>query len=346
MGINVNISTATTPGLLEVEQPDVTGSWDNPMTMVECVWGFSNQLTYGDYDEVTIGGYFDICIGLLLEVVLGATVEVISPLAVEIIYPIDPLQPLLAAIGSGPAKAAAGAAGWAGRSEPQGGKQPGLQYDVVFGNYLESVTHLKFEQHGGDKFDSAWVKAVVAETYTVNLPAADLQEFIGADVGYEAADGTTKTLSAPASAKTLVSNSSITLTATSGPLLFISGQLGVASSAAAVEISSPTGGLAIANNGVGQTNLSAVGTLSLTGGDAQVQIGGGAIRITPSAQQTLSAAGGVGAGSAPVIPPPVSLAAAIVAQAQAAADAATAWAANAQAQMAAEQAWNPGGPAP
>lgn len=43
MGINVNVSTQTTPGLLLIEQPDVTGSWDNPMVMVECVWGFSTN---------------------------------------------------------------------------------------------------------------------------------------------------------------------------------------------------------------------------------------------------------------------------------------------------------------
>jgi len=30
MGINPNVSTTTTPGLLEIEQPDVTGSWDHP----------------------------------------------------------------------------------------------------------------------------------------------------------------------------------------------------------------------------------------------------------------------------------------------------------------------------
>jgi len=340
MGINPNISTATTPGLLEIEQPDVTGSWDNPMTMVECVWGFSNQLTYGDYDEVTIGGYFDICIGLLLEVVLGATVEVICPLAVEVILPVPLLQPALAAIGSGPAKAAAGAAGWAGRSEPQGGKQPGLQYDVVFGNYYESVTHLIFTQHGGDAFDSEWVKAVIAETYTVELPDADHQEFVGVDVQSTAADGTPQMLSAPVSAKTLVSNSDIALTAPTGPLLVVGTEVNIASSAGNARIAA-LGPLSIANNGAGQTNLFAVSTIQLTGGETQVQIGGGQITVTPGASQVLTAAAGIGAGRTPLAAAPQSLAAAIVAQAQAAAEAATAWAANASAQVAAQQAWDP-----
>lgn len=340
MGINPNVSTTTTPGLLEIEQPDVTGSWDHPMTMVECVWGFSNQLTYGDYDEVTIGSYVDFCLGVLLEVVLGATVEVVSPLAVEVIYPMDPLQPLLAAMGSGPAKAAAGAAGWAGRSEPQGGKQPGLQYDVVFGNYYEATTHLIFTQHGGDAFDSEWVRAVVAGTHTVELPDADHQEFVGVDVESTAADGTVQTLSAPESAKTLVSNSDITLSAPTGPLLVVGTEVNIASSAGNAAIAAK-GPLSIANNGAGQTNLFAVSTIALKGGETQVQIGGGQITVTPGASQVLSAAAGIGAGSPPLAAAPQSLAAAIVAQAQAAAAAATAWAANASAQVAAQQAWDP-----
>ena len=331
MGINVNVSTQTTPGLLLIEQPDVTGSWDNPMVMVECVWGFSNQLTYGDYNEVTIGGYFDICLGVLLEVVLGPTVEVISPLAVEVIRPMGPLQPLLAALGSGPAMAAAGAAGWAGRTSVQGGSEPGLQYDVVFGNYVESVSKLKFTQHGGNAYESDEMKTEVAETHGVYCPTADHQECIGTNIGTKASSG----------AKTLVSNAGISLTASSGPLCIYGGTVNIASTAANVAIVA-VAQVSISNTNYpsGCVNISGADSILLTVGGSQVAISDAEIWFT-AAKQTFSSGSPYEVTPTPFAAVPLSLAAAIISQAAAAAAAANAWAASADAEIAAMQAWNP-----
>lgn len=331
MGINVNVSTQTTPGLLLIEQPDVTGSWDNPMVMVECVWGFSNQLTYGDYNEVTIGGYFDICLGVLLEVVLGPTVEVISPLAVEVIRPMGPLQPLLAALGSGPAMAAAGAAGWAGRTSAQGGSEPGLQYDVVFGNYVESVSALKFTQHSGNAYESEEMKTEVAETHGVYCPTADHQECIGTNIGTKASSG----------AKTLVSNAGISLTASSGPLCIYGGTVNIASTAANVAIVA-VAQVSISNTNYpsGCVNISGAESILLTVGGSQVAIGDAEIWFT-AAKQTFSSGSPYEVTPTPFAAVPLSLAAAIISQAAAAAAAANAWAASADAEIAAMKAWNP-----
>jgi hypothetical protein len=323
MGINVNVSTATTPGLLPVEQPDVTGSWDNPMVMVECVWGFSNQLTYGDYNEVTVGGYLDVCFGVLLEVVLGATVEVISPLAVEIIYPMGPLQPLLAALGSGPAMAAATAAGWTGRTKAQGGDKPGLQYDVVFGNYVEMTSELKFTQHRGDHYDAAWMKTVVADTHTVNVPTADHQEWIG--------------IEGESGVKTLVSAAAISLQANAGPFKVMAGSVGIASEESGVTLTAG-GTLAVFNNSAGAVNLSGVDSMSLASTGTEVTFAPDLLAIT-AATVTFSAPEPQSMGSTPIAEDPLSLAAAIIAQASAAVAAATDWAASAAAEQAAMNAW-------
>lgn len=331
MGINVNVSTKTTPGLLLIEQPDVTGSWDNPMVMVECVWGFSNQLTYGDYNEVTIGGYFDICLGVLLEVVLGPTVEVISPLAVEVIRPMGPLQPLLAALGSGPAMAAAGAAGWAGRASAQGGSEPGLQYDVVFGNYVERVSALKFTQHSGNAYESDGIKTDVAEKRTVNCPTADHQECIGTNIGTKASSG----------AKTLVSNEGISLGADFGPLCIYGGTVNIASTAANVAIVAVEQvSIFNTNNSTGCVNISGAESILLTAGGSQVAIGDAEIWFT-AAKQTFSSGSPYEVTPTPLAAEPLSLAAAIISQAAAAAAAANAWAASADAEIAAIEAWNP-----
>lgn len=322
MGINVNVSTATTPGLLEVEQPDVTGSWDHPMVMLECVWGFSNQLTYGDYNEVTIGGYIDVCFGVLLEVVLGATVEIVSPLAVEVILPIPGLQPLLRFLGTKPAMAAAKAAGWAGRTSGQGGDKPGLQYDVVFGNYVESVSELKFKQHSGDKFDSEWVKTHVATSHSFYFPAVDHVECIG--------------IEGDTGARTLVSSSSILLTAPAGPFSVLSGEVNIASTAANVVLSATAGVVACANGGLVQ--LSATGNLSLAADGAQALIAAGEVKISADSL-VLSSGDPVKAGGPPLVVAPASLAAGIILQAEAAAAAATAWAASAASEMAAAESW-------
>lgn len=328
MGINVNVSTKTTPGLLEVEQPDVTGSWDNPMVMLECVWGFSNQLTYGDYNEVTIGGYVDVCLGVLLEVVLGATVEIISPLAVEVILPIPGLQPLLKVLGTTPAMAAAETAGWAGRSSAQGGDRPGLQYDVVFGNYVESVSELKFIQHSGDRFDAEWVKTHLATNHVFTFPALDHVECIGVE-------GDT-------GGKTLVSNSSILLAAPTGPFSVLAGQVNIASTASNVVLSAAAGVAVFCSAGLLQLSATP-GGLSLAADGAQALIATGEITLS-AASLTFSSGEAVKAGGPPVTVAPPSLAAAIIAQAAAAASAATAWAASAAADAAAAESWEFGFP--
>lgn len=323
MGINVNVSTATTPGLLEVEHPEVTGSWDHPMVMLECVWGFSNQVTWGDYNEVTIGGYLDVCFGVLLEVVLGATVEIVSPLAVEVILPLPGLQPLLRVLGTTPAMAAATAAGWAGRTSGQGGDKPGLQYDVVFGNYVESVSELKFKQHSGDKFDNEWVKTHVATSHSFNFPALDHVECIGVE-------GDT-------GGRTLVSSSSILLMAPAGPFSVLAGEVNIASTATNVVLSSATGVGVFC--GVGLLQLSATpGGLSLAADGAQALIAAGEVTISADSL-VLSSGDPVKAGGPPLAVAPLSLAAGIILQAEAAAAAATAWAASAAAEMAAKNSW-------
>lgn len=323
MGINVNVSTQTTPGLLPVEHPDVTGSWDNPLVMLECVWGFSNQVTCGDYNEVTIGGYLDVCFGVLLEVVIGATVEIISPLAVEVILPVPGLQPLLAVLGSGPAMAAATKAGWAGRTSGQGGDKQGLQYDVVFGNYVESVSELKFKQHSGDAFDSEWVKTVVADTHVATFPAVDHVECIGFD-------GT--------GARTLVSGSSILLAAPAGPFSLLAGQVKVASTEFNIVLAAMAGAAQVFTDG-GAIQLSATpGGLTLAADGAQALIATGEITISAETV-TFSSGEPAKAGAPPVVVAPISLAAQIIAQAEAAASAATAWAASAAAEVTAKDAW-------
>jgi hypothetical protein len=322
MGINVNVSTQTTPGLLEIEQPDITGSWDNPMVMLECVWGFSNQLTYGDYNEVTIGGYVDICLGVLLEVVLGATVEIISPLSVEVILPIPGLQPVLAVLGSGPAMGAASAAGWAGRTAGQGRAEQGLQYDVVFGNYVESVSELKFKQHSGNAFDSEWVKTVVAESHVASFPAVDHAECIGFE-----SSGT----------RTLVSYSQILLAAPAGPFSVLAGAVNVASTAFNVVLAATAGAVQVFTNG-GVVQLSALSGLTLAADGAQALIASGEITISAEAV-TFSSGEPVKAGGPPLALAPVSLAAEIISQAAAAAAAATALAASAAAEVAAAESW-------
>lgn len=328
MGINVNVSTKTTPGLLEVEQPDVTGSWDHPMMMLECVWGFSNQLTYGDYNEVTVGGYFDVCFGVLLEVVLGATVEIISPLAVEVILPIPGLQPLLRVLGSKPAMAAATKAGWAGRTSGQGGDKAGLQYDVVFGNYVESVWELKFTQHSGDRYDSEWVKTVVADNHGSYFPTLDHVECIG--------------IEGDTGGRTLVSNSSIVLTAAAGPFSVLAGQVNVASTEANIVLSSAAAIGVFCNSGLVQLSATP-GGLSLAADGAQVLIATGEVTVSADTL-TFSSGEPVKAGGPPLAVAPLSLAAAIIAQAAAAAAAATAWAASAEAEIAAAEAWQFGFP--
>lgn len=323
MGINVNVSTATTPGLLEVEHPEVTGSWDHPMVMLECVWGFSNQVTWGDYNEVTIGGYLDVCFGVLLEVVLGATVEIVSPLAVEVILPLPGLQPLLRVLGTTPAMAAATAAGWAGRTSGQGGDKPGLQYDIVFGNYVESVSELKFKQHSGDKFDNEWVKTHVATSHSFNFPALDHVECIGVE-------GDT-------GGRTLVSSSSILLMASAGPFSVLAGEVNIASTATNVVLSSATGVGVFC--GAGLLQLSATpGGLSLAADGAQALIAAGEVTISADSL-VLSSGDPVKAGGPPLAVAPLSLAAGIILQAEAAAAAATAWAASAAAEMAAKNSW-------
>jgi hypothetical protein len=330
MGINVNVSTQTTPGLLPVEQPDVTGSWDNPMVMLECVWGFSNQVTYGDYNEVTIGGYLDVCFGVLLEVVIGATVEIISPLAVEVILPVPGLQPLLAVLGSGPAMAAATKAGWAGRTSGQGGDKQGLQYDVVFGNYVESVSELKFKQHSGDAFDSEWVKTVVADSHVATFPAVDHVECIGFD---------------SSGGKTLVSGSSILFGALAGPFSLLAGQVKVASTEFNIVLAAMAGAAQVFTNG-GAIQLSATpGGLTLAADGAQALIATGEITISAETV-TFSSGEPAKAGAPPVVVAPIPLAAQIIAQAEAAASAATAWAASAAAEIAAAESWPFGFPDP
>jgi hypothetical protein len=336
MGINTSVSTATTPGLLTVEQPDVQGTWEQAVVVVECVWGFSNQLTYGDYNEVTVGGYFDICFGVLLEVVLGATVEVISPLAVEVIYKAGPLQPALAALGSGPAMSAASAAGWEGRTKAMGADVEGLQFDVVFGNYYESVSNLTFRQKYGDVFEFEHVKTVVAATHTYTSTAAH-QECIGAAESFVKGGGAFT----PSGAKTLVSETSVTLSSVAGPLLIYGQFVKIASSVddltigagANLSISATTGTL-------GGMGISAVDAIDLQAGTNGVAIGNGQIEFS-APQQTFSSGSGVFAGPPPLLEAVTSSAEDIIKQAERAAQAAKAWAAGSATGLAAMRAWSP-----
>lgn len=315
MGINVNVSTATTPGLLPVEQPDVTGSWDNPMVMVECVIGCSNQITYGDYNEVTIGGYFDICAGVLLEVTVGATVEVVTPLAVEVIFPLSAAQPMLAAIGAGPAMAAASAMGFAGRASPQGATVTGLQYDVVFGDYTEWVQDLSYSQTGST-FEYYWYKVFWAQDELLDgLDTAAVE-----CSGYAAEGSTTRTL---------VSNGNIALFAGT-ELLLLAPLTQIASAAQSIyQFDTSIGLMSYAAT----LTLSSMTSVSLTGtGGCNVILSdeGIAINVSTSVYTCPEKASLGGAAAPPLVTP---LAAEIISQAAAAAAIAQAWAASAEAEL-------------
>jgi len=314
MGINVNVSTATTPGLLPVEQPDVTGSWDNPMVMVECVIGCSNQITYGDYNEVTIGGYFDICAGMLLEVTVGATVEVITPLAVEVIFPF-PGQSILRAIATVPASVAASAMGFPGRAGPQGSAVPGLQYDVVFGDYTEWVQELSYHQTGST-FEYFWYKVFWAESEILEGLDTDAVECSG-----YAPEGST--------IRTLISNSFIVLVAEGGKLSLLAPLVQIASSFASQYKSDDQ----IQLSSFAEAILSATVSIILMGpngssvklSDDGITVNAtNSVYISPSEQQL---------GGAPTPNSVTPLAAAIISQAAAAASIAQAWAASAKAEL-------------
>jgi len=320
MGINVNVSTATTPGLLPVEQPDVTGSWDHPMVLNEVVIGCFNQLTYGDYNEVTIGGYFDVCVGMLLEVVLGATVEVITPLAVEVIFPIPGCQNVLKAIGAGPAMAAASAMGFEGRNAMQGGDQPGLQYDVVFGDYTEWVQELAYTQTGEGTYEYNWVKVFTAQKETKDFPACDAVECSGYGPTGSAGGGT----------RTLVSEGNTALIA-DGELNFLGSTTSIVSES---NIAVQSYEQLFLTSNTEAVTLSAIESITVQAGTSTLTMNAAGMTINVPAIRcssvTPAQAGGVFVPS-DVVP----LAAQIVAQALAAAAAARAWVASAQAEIAA-----------
>lgn len=316
MGINVNVSTATTPGLLPVEQPDVTGSWDHPMVLNEVVIGCFNQFTYGDYNEVTIGGYLDVCVGMLLEVVLGATVEVITPLAVEVIFPMPGCQNVLKAIGAGPAMAAASAMGFEGRNAMQGGSQPGLQYDVVFGDYTEWVKDLAYTQTGGGTYEYYWVKVFVAQEERKSFPTCDAAECSG----YGPDGGT----------RTLVSAGNTTLVA-SGDLCFLGNITNIASESS-IGVQS-TDQIMLTSNELAVT-LSAITSITIQAGGSTLTMNAAGITVNAPAHE-YAAASPIKAGGAAAAIAVDPLAAQIIAQAAAAAAAAEAWVASAEAEMAA-----------
>jgi len=320
MGINVNVSTATTPGLLPVEQPDVTGSWDHPMVLNEVVIGCFNQLTYGDYNEVTIGGYFDVCVGMLLEVVLGATVEVITPLAVEVIFPIPGCQNVLKAIGAGPAMAAASAMGFEGRNAMQGGDQPGLQYDVVFGDYTEWVQELAYTQTGEGTYEYYWVKVFVAQEETKSYPTCNAVECSGYGPAGSAGGGT----------RTLLSEGNTTLIA-SEDLGFL-GSIANIASESSIGVQSTEEVMLTSNTEA--VTLSAIESITVQAGVSTLTMNAAGITVNAPAHE-YAAASPIKTGGDPDAIAVVPLAAQIIAQAAAAAAAAEAWVASAEAEMAA-----------
>lgn len=320
MGINMNVSTQTTPGLLPVEQPDITGSWDHPMVLNEVVIGCFNQLTYGDYNEVTIGGYFDVCVGMLLEVVLGATVEVITPLAVEVIRPMPGGQSVLRALGAGPAMAAASMMGFEGRNAKQGGSQPGLQYDVVFGDYTEWVEELAYTQTGEGTYEYYWVKVFAAQEETKNFPTCNAVECSG--YGPEGSPG--------GGTRTLVSEGNTTLLA-GGSLAFLGSITNIASVA---NLAVQSDDLLVLTSNTQPITLSAITSISVQAGTSTLTMNAAGITINVPALQFTNTQPSM-AGGAPVAIVVAPLAAQIIAQAATAAAAAQAWVASAEAEMAA-----------
>jgi len=289
------------------------------MVMVECVIGCSNQITYGDYNEVTIGGYFDICAGVLLEVTLGATVEVITPLAVEVIFPLPFVQPMLAAIGAGPAMAAASAMGFAGRASQQGATVTGLQYDVVFGDYTEWVQELSYSQTGAT-FEYYWYKVFWAQNEFLVGPNTVSVECSG-----YAAEGST--------IRTLVSNDSIVLNAAAGGLILLAPLTQIASE----DNSGYQSDTEIQLTSYVQTTVSSMTSVNLTGTGSSVILSDEGITVNVATSvYTCPEKASLGGAAAP--PPVAPLAAEIISQAAAAAAIAQAWVASAEAELSAAEA--------
>jgi hypothetical protein len=212
----------------------------------------------------------------------------------------------------------------------------GLQFDVVFGNYYESVSSLTFSQKYGDVFEFEHVKTVVAATHTYTSTAAH-QECIGAAESFANGSGAFT----PSGAKTLVSETSVALNSVAGPL-FVFGQIvKIASSMANLTIEAGANVSISATTGtLGSMGIYAVDAVDLQAGTNGVAIGNGQIEFS-APQQTFSGGSGVIAGPPPILDAATSSAEFIIQQAERAAQAAKAWAAGSATGLAAMRAWSP-----